>query len=1324
VSLDWEPSLGEKEIIVSVDPENTLNEWEEDNNSASQRLWVRNLPDLQIDQTDITFSPLFPLGDEEFQIICTIHNRGESSSENVVVAFYYLQNNQPVEIGRTTISRISLGEEKQTQITAVLPYGSYEILVKIDPENSIQESNGENNSATKMLTMTSPMPTLLPDLVVMSEEISFKPESPHDQTNIQLTGKIHNLGGRYAYNVKVSFFDGSPYEEGQEVATVTIHEIPPNGEVPVSAEFNLSAGDHNVFLFADYEDNIIENNEKNNFGIIYIPVRQYVPLPDFVFLDYYALDPDPPLQNHEGKIYIKVKNIGFEPGENVKVWCYGYGWNPNTYQEDDFWVEKVVDKILPGEEKLVEFNYTPHLVTSYQIVCEVNYDYSIEEIQYDNNWYGFSIDVWPESPDLYIREGSLSYNITCTGDLVIHANIENRGNQDVYSVKVEFREESEHGELLGSRIIQVIPARSSKSTSLSLSLSEHKNLRTVYVEVDPDNEINESDEENNSYSISFPGVNLTCLYLTWQWIEGRRVKFSTSIKNYGYFPAAGFSVKFYRGEKFPELIGEEYIELLNPNGTTQAAIEWEVPDGEHVITVIVDADEEINESNEDDNKRACRIDINKPEIYVKSLTFEPEVGEVGEEMIIKVVVRNRGFASATLTRARLHVSLSNTSGCWDSYQEKENLNIELSPDEECTIEFLFTPETWGMGYVYVSIDFHPIDIYEGAYGQRDLVVAYYPPELPADFLVREEGINISDEFPIKGEFLFFYGTIYNPGKDALPPTVAQLFLGGHENGGTQIGEDVEIPSIPAYGSYTVEIPIGTLPVGTHHLYFRVDPYNQVEEGDETNNQVWVPVIVEEEKPHYIEESIEKGKNWLLSQQLEDGTWGEPCKFDVTALIVLALLHAGVDPSNPKLAKSIQFLKEHKWSYTYGASLFLNVALYLPKEASDWEKINEAVQWILDSQNRDGGFSYYPDYRSDNSNSQFALLGLLAAQQQGIEISKEVIEKAEIWFLKNQDYDRSGGWGYYRDYYWAPSTYGSMTAAGIMGLKIGGQTFVNQPLINGFEWLKTHFTVSENPCWLKQYHYYYLYSLERACGVPPSQQYIGTHLWYREGVEYLVSQQYPDGHWESSCEAWRGWDEVEDYITTAYALLFLTKALPVAPNLTETSEDIILPDTPLRDGESITFTVRVRNTGILEARNVKVIVSAQENLDTGIPIQEFTVSRVPSLGEKTFEITWTAVKGIKYLSIWADPDNEIEETNENDNFGYKEIQMVSLPDLTLSQDDIQFLPESPLEGESVKIQLTIHNKGGSDAENVKVRVYHGEPSNNQLIGENTLSSIPS
>jgi len=795
VSLDWEPSLGEKEIIVSVDPENTLNEWEEDNNSASQRLWVRNLPDLQIDQTDITFSPLFPLGDEEFQIICTIHNRGESSSENVVVAFYYLQNNQPVEIGRTTISRISLGEEKQTQITAVLPYGSYEILVKIDPENSIQESNGENNSATKMLTMTSPMPTLLPDLVVMSEEISFKPESPHDQTNIQLTGKIHNLGGRYAYNVKVSFFDGSPYEEGQEVATVTIHEIPPNGEVPVSAEFNLSAGDHNVFLFADYEDNIIENNEKNNFGIIYIPVRQYVPLPDFVFLDYYALDPDPPLQNHEGKIYIKVKNIGFEPGENVKVWCYGYGWNPNTYQEDDFWVEKVVDKILPGEEKLVEFNYTPHLVTSYQIVCEVNYDYSIEEIQYDNNWYGFSIDVWPESPDLYIREGSLSYNITCTGDLVIHANIENRGNQDVYSVKVEFREESEHGELLGSRIIQVIPARSSKSTSLSLSLSEHKNLRTVYVEVDPDNEINESDEENNSYSISFPGVNLTCLYLTWQWIEGRRVKFSTSIKNYGYFPAAGFSVKFYRGEKFPELIGEEYIELLNPNGTTQAAIEWEVPDGEHVITVIVDADEEINESNEDDNKRACRIDINKPEIYVKSLTFEPEVGEVGEEMIIKVVVRNRGFASATLTRARLHVSLSNTSGCWDSYQEKENLNIELSPDEECTIEFLFTPETWGMGYVYVSIDFHPIDIYEGAYGQRDLVVAYYPPELPADFLVREEGINISDEFPIKGEFLFFYGTIYNPGKDALPPTVAQLFLGGHENGGTQIGEDVEIPPI-------------------------------------------------------------------------------------------------------------------------------------------------------------------------------------------------------------------------------------------------------------------------------------------------------------------------------------------------------------------------------------------------------------------------------------------------------------------------------------------------------------------------------------------------
>ncbi len=49
-----------------------------------------------------------------------------------------------------------------------------------------------------------------------------------------------------------------------------------------------------------------------------------------------------------------------------------------------------------------------------------------------------------------------------------------------------------------------------------------------------------------------------------------------------------------------------------------------------------------------------------------------------------------------------------------------------------------------------------------------------------------------------------------------------------------------------------------------------------------------------------------------------------------------------------------------------------------------------------------------------------------------------------------------------------------------------------------------------------------------------------------------------------------------------------------------------------------------------------------------------------------------------------------------------------PDLTLNASDISFSSETPITGENVTINATIHNIGEADANNASILFYDGEP----------------
>jgi hypothetical protein len=195
-------------------------------------------------------------------------------------------------------------------------------------------------------------------------------------------------------------------------------------------------------------------------------------------------------------------------------------------------------------------------------------------------------------------------------------------------------------------------------------------------------------------------------------------------------------------------------------------------------------------------------------------------------------------------------------------------------------------------------------------------------------------------------------------------------------------------------------------------------------------------------------------------------------------------------------------------------------------------------------------------RGDNSNTQFAVLGLWTARRYGIPVGP-ALAAAESRFRKSQGPD--GGWGY------VPSARGeankdtgttpSMTCAGLMVLGMSyahtAETALaanpnaqlpdlarDPALRGGFAYLAGGIGQALGPRGrimpktqgYTQTGYYYLWSVERV-GVGYNTRIIGNKDWYAWGAAILVASQEADGCWQH---------EYGYVVDTCFALLFLKR----------------------------------------------------------------------------------------------------------------------------------------------------------------------------------------
>jgi len=342
----------------------------------------------------------------------------------------------------------------------------------------------------------------------------------------------------------------------------------------------------------------------------------------------------------------------------------------------------------------------------------------------------------------------------------------------------------------------------------------------------------------------------------------------------------------------------------------------------------------------------------------------------------------------------------------------------------------------------------------------------------------------------------------------------------------------------------------------------------------------------------IEQAIRRGAAWLKTQPVLEL---ENLREEYPTIGVLALVHAGEFERDPQLAKRCvdHLLRRrlHGSNGTYATSLTV-MALRDIDPYRYRNRILECTRWLVENQGWENeekkvwgygreatglgeekpaesakkgllqepakvrgkpeqllqvvreGLVKQIDTAWDNSNAQFAVLGLHSAANSGVGIPRESWQRVADHFRSMQSSD--GGWSYHGP----GGSFGSMTCAGLASLVTARhhlgekQPALDAAVVSGLEWLAWNFTVDANPG-SRSDHYYYLYGLERA-GILAGTEFFGEQEWYPVGARYLLEKQNDNGSW-SAGDTGQPTGSYKEYLDTCYAILFLRRAtLPLEP----------------------------------------------------------------------------------------------------------------------------------------------------------------------------------
>lgn len=453
-------------------------------------------------------------------------------------------------------------------------------------------------------------------------------------------------------------------------------------------------------------------------------------------------------------------------------------------------------------------------------------------------------------PNLTIAADEIGFTpaMPLQGETVtIRATVHNLGLVDTQNVVVRFYDgdPASGGVLIGGQVLASIPAGEGATAQIQASWSTI-GQRIITVQVDPDNTIAETSENDNKAQgtlyivVPAPDLTLSATDISFNPptpLQGQPFIVQAVVHNTGRQAASNIVVRFYDGN--PDTGGaqigvDQTIGALAEGATASVQVNHAIEAfGPHSIYVRLDPANAIAESREDNNQATNSVTIAPlPDLSIAAadITFNPPAPIQGETFTIQAVVHNLGglVAPTFVTRA------------YDGNPDQGGVAIaewtvsSLAAASSIPLQATWSRPNSGNYTVYVRLDpaNQVAEVHENNNQATNTVTVRAVPDL----VVTAADLKVTPPFPRPNQTFTLRATVCNQGDAAAAGVVVRFFKGNPASGGVQLGADQTIATIPSGGSGTAQVTAALTQEGRYDLYVQVDPDGLIIEANETNNR--------------------------------------------------------------------------------------------------------------------------------------------------------------------------------------------------------------------------------------------------------------------------------------------------------------------------------------------------------------------------------------------------------------------------------------------------------------------------------------------------------
>ena len=351
--------------------------------------------------------------------------------------------------------------------------------------------------------------------------------------------------------------------------------------------------------------------------------------PDFIVLPVdITFSNDNPIEGDIIEIKAKIHNLGKSTGSNIEV-----GFYDGDPDDGGQLLSLAIINGLNKEENMTvvtQWN-TVGKSGTHSIYVKVDPENVIREINEDNNKAHKFINIIGLQPDLTISINDIVFsNLSpaANEEITITATIHNIGNADANNILVQFYDgdPDNGGILIGEQVISSITAGSSATAQINWIAQE--GTHEIYVVIDPNNDIAESNEGNNIASkslevtIALPDLTVSPNDIIFSNPDPQTtdITFKVTIHNNGEADATNVVVQFFDGDpETGQLIATANIQSIQAGDSSTVETWWDVSCSSTEFSVRIDPDNLIEEENEDNNEYTVTSPIGEEQKLLEKL---------------------------------------------------------------------------------------------------------------------------------------------------------------------------------------------------------------------------------------------------------------------------------------------------------------------------------------------------------------------------------------------------------------------------------------------------------------------------------------------------------------------------------------------------------------------------------------------------------------------------------------------------------------------------------------------------------------------------------